>query len=140
GSALCCTPIRVKTGGGPCVASDLQSDAGIARLQRAIAPPRPISPHRIVEFVAAAGINRIIDRLDPFDIGTKPRLPSEIERDMHPEPARHRHGIDKPSKRRLAAQREINSAPELGRLDTLARLTIARTCLGRRIKTITDYM
>src|SRR5438874_9676243 len=86
GDAVRCRPLHDKIGGGLIGAADLWADAGIARLQRAVAQPRPIAPHRIVEFVAAARINRIIDRLNPFDIGTKPRLPGEIERDMHPEP------------------------------------------------------
>src|SRR6266571_9051279 len=108
--------------GGRLVApADLRADPGVAGHERAVAQPRPIVAHRGIERIAPARIDGVIDAIDPFDIGAEARLPGEIEGDVDAEPARYRYRVDQVPERRLAAQREIDPAAEIGRRDAVRR-------------------
>ena len=61
-------------GGALARPDDLGPDAGIARLQRAVGQGRPIAPDGGVETLAAARVDRVVDVVDPFDIGAEARL------------------------------------------------------------------
>src|SRR6185437_10233903 len=53
---------------GLAATADLGADAGIARLQRAVAEIGPVCADRGVEALAAARIDGVVDAVDPFDI------------------------------------------------------------------------
>src|SRR5260221_3815692 len=61
----------------------LRPDAGVARQQRAVGQPRPVAPDRGIEALGALRIDRVVDALDPLDIGPEARLPGHVERDVH---------------------------------------------------------
>ena len=46
------------------------------------------TPQAGVEGIRLAGIDGIVDRIQPFDAEPEPALPSEVESEMHAEPAR----------------------------------------------------
>jgi len=69
-------------------AADLGPYAGIAWRQRAIGEIGPIAADRGVKLVAAGRIDRIIERIDPFDIRAETRGAPDIELQVNAEPAR----------------------------------------------------
>ena len=102
--------IRGRLGG----TADLGPDAGIARLQRAVLERRPIAADGGIEAVAAPWIDGVVDAVDPFGVGAEARLTREVERQMHAQPRRLRHGIDEMLERRAARKGEIDAAAEIG--------------------------
>ncbi len=54
-------------------------------------------------------IDRVVDAGNPFDVGAELGLATEIDGDVHAEPARHRHRIDQARERRASGQGEVVS-------------------------------
>src|SRR5690349_19836321 len=90
-------------------ARGLRPDAGIARQQRALRQARPVAADRRIEALCAARVHGVIDALHPFDVRTEARLAAEVERHVHPEPARLGNGIDQARERILPRQRVVVS-------------------------------
>src|SRR5579885_25410 len=74
GDAMILRALHDKIGRGFARAADLGADAGIARLQGAVAQPRPIAPYRRGNRLRAAVVDAVTDPRNPLDIGSKPRL------------------------------------------------------------------
>jgi hypothetical protein len=91
----------------------LRADAGITGLKGAFGQVRPIAADRSLEQGGAAGIDRVVDALHPFDVGTEARPPRQIEREMHSERGGVGHGIDQPAERRGSSQGEINAPRQM---------------------------
>src|SRR5215472_13473392 len=90
--------------------ADLGADTGIARLQGAVPNARPIGTDCGVELVAAPRIDRVVDGVDPFGIGTEAGRAAHIERQMHAEPGMLRNRINEALERRPTSEREIDAA------------------------------
>ncbi len=88
---------------------DLGADAGVARLQRAVLELRPPAAHGGIKFVGAVRVDRVVDAVDPFDIGTELGLAAHVDGDVHAQAARHRDGIDQAREGRASGQGEIIS-------------------------------
>ena len=54
------------------------TDSGEVRPQRAVRQIGPIGPDRGIEGFGAPRIDVVVDRLHPFDVWSKPRLPAEV--------------------------------------------------------------
>ena len=65
------------------------------------------TPHRRIEAVRPVRIDRVVDRVNPFHVRSEPRLPAQIDGQVHAQSTRHRHRIDQPRERRPSRQREI---------------------------------
>src|SRR5205823_14435522 len=109
---------------------DLRPDAGIAGLQRAIGKTRPVAADGGVEGIAAPGIDGIVDRIDPFDVGAEARLAGEVEGEVDAEAGLFGHRIDEMRERRAAGQGEVDAAAEIVARD--ARRRYAGDAAGER--------
>lgn len=81
-------------------AYDLRPYPGIARLQGAIGQARPIAADRLVEPLAAAGLDPVVDAVDPLDVGPELRLTAKIEGEVNAEPGLLGRRIDQMSEGR----------------------------------------
>ena len=75
---------------------DFRSDARISRTKPALVEIGPIPPNCICEPGQPRLIDRIVDTIDPLDIGTEPGLAGKVEGQMCAKAARHRDRVDKP--------------------------------------------
>src|SRR5215472_124858 len=115
-------------------AADFWSDAGIARLQGTIRQTRPVGADGAVEFLAARRVDRVIDRGDPFHVGSEPCLTGHIRRDVHTQATRYRDGVDEPAKWCRPTQSEIDPAAEVGGRDRFRRYPFDPPCEGGRVQ------
>src|ERR1044071_3493708 len=72
----------------------LRTDAGIAWRKRRVRQAGPVAPDRRIEALGTLRVDVVGDAIDPFHVGAEARLTGEVERDVHAEAARLRHGID----------------------------------------------
>jgi len=73
---------------------DLGAYAGVTRLQRAVLEVRPVAAHGGVELVGAMRVDRVVDAVNPFDVGPELGLATEIDGDVHAKAPRHGDGVD----------------------------------------------
>src|SRR6266404_2406811 len=90
-------------------AGDFRPDARVARRKLVIAQLRPIRADRDVEFIRAARIDSVVERLNPLHVGPEPRLAAQIERQVHAETAGLWYRVDQARERCSAGEREIVS-------------------------------
>src|SRR6266852_6649841 len=69
----------------PAARVEFGPDSGIRRLQGAILQVRPVAAYGVVENLRAAGVDVVIDALDPFDVRTETRLAGELEGQVNAE-------------------------------------------------------
>ena len=112
-------PLNDEVAGGLSGRLNLRSDPRVAGLDRAVAQCRIIFSDSLVEHIGTPGIHVVIDLVDPFDIGTEPDLPAEVDRDVNAEAGFFRNRVDRTRKGRLADQRIVVALGVIGRRDEL---------------------
>src|SRR5882672_4590083 len=100
-----------------------RADSGVVRHQRAIGEARPVATDCIVEQRRACDVHRVVDALDPFDVGAEAHALAEIERRVDAEPRGVRHRIDEMLERRTRGNGEVVAAPEMHPRDALRGIT-----------------
>src|SRR5262249_24556360 len=94
--------------------TQLGGDSGVSGLERRFRDLRPIATNGGCEIGYTTFVEGIVDPIDPLHVGTEPRAPVEIERDVDAEAAGHRDRIDEMAERGGTGEHEIMAAGVMG--------------------------
>ena len=86
---------------GPSITKSAEPFAAVFGLlaEHSFGQPGPVAADRGLEFAPAAGIDRIVDMVDPLHVRSKTNLAREIECQVDAEPTLFGHRIDEMAER-----------------------------------------
>ena len=91
-----------------------RSNACIGWNQCAVGEARPVTPDGGVRSAPLIWINRVVDMVDPLNVGAEASLIRHVKRQMDAEPPRLRHGVNKVTERAAGpGEREVISLGEV---------------------------
>ena len=88
-------------------ARHLGADPGVPGLERAVGQPGPVAADGGVEAVRPRFVEAVVHRVHPLHVRAEARPSGEVQRDVRPEPTRHRHRIDQVTERRAPGEHEV---------------------------------